>query len=272
MNNNFGAECILCTVKSTVFLSDLEISGNYGNFSIIYLLKTETNITGRIIFSSNVGALLVINSHVQFSGFTKFEKCLQSWLVPKNNGLQCQGTLTAIQSTIVFCGNETFIDNYSKQSGSAIYSYECKISIYSQLLIVNNTAEESGGGVFLYLSVLICHGNCTFIGNKATVGGGIHAVSSPLLLSNGTQKAYFAPIVSLSFIGNEAKSGGALYFELNSYLKCIIDRLNDYRILLTATAQEMMVVLFSFEMRPTLEHAKVNHPMIITHVLNATFR
>ena len=214
LNDNFGAECILCIVKSTVFLNNLQVSGNNGNFSIIYLLQTTTNITGRIIFSSNVGALLIINSNIQFFSFTTFEKCSQSWLAPKNDGQQAQGTLTIIQSTITFWGNASFIDNNSKQSGGAIYSYDCKITIYSHLLVVNNTAGESGGGAFFYLSDFICHGNCTFTGNKANeVGGGIHAVSSPVILSNGTQKAYYAPIASLSFKGNEAKSGGALYFE-----------------------------------------------------------
>ena len=231
LNNNCGVRCILCTVKSQVLLNDVLVSGNHGNFSIIYLLKTGTNITGRMTFSNNVGSLLILNSRVQFFGSTTFAKCTQSWLVPKNDRLQAQGTLTVIQSTIVFWENATFMDNNSTKSGGAIYSSESKITVYNYLLVANNTVKLGGGGAFLYLCTFICHGQCNFIGNKADMkGGGIHAVSSIVSLSNGTQEIDHASNTSLNFIANAAEYGGALYFELNSYLKCIVDRINHYSI------------------------------------------
>ena len=49
-DNNEAANSILCIVKSSVFLNDILVSGNRGNFSIVYLLKTGTNITGKTIF------------------------------------------------------------------------------------------------------------------------------------------------------------------------------------------------------------------------------
>ncbi len=234
LNNNLGEDCILCIVKSKVYLMDILVLGNHGNFSIIYLLKTGTNITGRMTFSNNIGSLLIIESNIKFYGLTIFEKSLQSHTVPKVGRLKAQGALTTIQSTIVFWENVTFIDNNSTQSGSAIYSSESKITMYYYLLIVNNIADRSGGGVFLYLSTFVCHGNCIFRGNKAiTRGGGIRGVSSVITLANGTQKDNHnnLPIYSLSFVANEAKNGGAIFFELNSYLKCIVDRINNYSII-----------------------------------------
>ena len=230
-DNNEAAHYILCIIKSSVFFTDMLVLGNRGNFSIIYLLKTDTKITGRTIFSKNFGSLLIHNSNVVFSGLTIFEKCSQSRNVPKDSRLQAQGTLTVIQSTIVLSGNTSFIANNSTKSGGAIYSAECKITIHSNLLVANNIAEESGGGAFLYLSTFICQGNCIFRENQAKViGGGIHAVSSVVSLSNSTQHEDYYVSHSLSFIGNKAECGGGLYFELNSYLKCIVDGENEYRV------------------------------------------
>ena len=232
-NNNFGADCILCIVKSKVLLNNTLVSGNHGNFSVIYLLKTGTNITGRMTYSNNFGSLLIINSNVQFYSLTMFEKCSQSHTVSKIGQVKAKGALTTIQSTIVFWKNVTFIDNNSTYSGSAIYSSESKITIYYYSLIANNIAEKSGGGAFLYLSTFICHGNCIFTGNIANKsGGGIHAVSSVIALSNDTQNDnYNTTILRLSFVANEAERGGALFFELNSYIKCIVDRINNYSII-----------------------------------------
>ncbi len=232
LKNNFVTDCVLCIIKSRpVFFNDVLVLGNHGNFSIIYLQKTGTNITGRMTFSNNVGSLLIINSNVQFSSFTTFAKSTQSWLIPKNDRLQAQGTLTVIRSTVVFWENTSFIDNNSTKSGGAIYSSESKITFLKYLLVANNTAGNSGGGAFLHLSTFICHGQCTFTGNKASVkGGGIHAISSVISLSSSIQKIYHATVTSLSFIDNEAGSGGALYFELNSHLNCIVDRISQYSI------------------------------------------
>ena len=233
-DNNDGENCILCIVKSSVFFNDMLISRNRGNFSIVYLLNTGTNITGRTTFSKNFGSLLIINSNVVFSGLTIFEKCSQSRNVPKDSRLQAQGTLTVIQSTIVLSGNTSFNKNNSTESGGAIYSAECKITIHSNLLVANNIAEESGGGAFLYLTTFICMGNCTFSKNQATmIGGGIHAVSSVVSLSNSTMHKEHHQIShnSLCFISNKAEYGGGLYFELNAYLKCIVDGINVYSIL-----------------------------------------
>ena len=232
-NNNFGADCILCIVKSGVLLNNMSVSGNHGNFSIIYLLKTGTNITDRMTFSNNFGSLLIINSKVKFYGLTMFEKCSQSHTVSKIGQVKAKGALTIIQSTIAFQENVTFVDNNSTYSGSAIFSSESKITIHYYLLIANNIAEKSGGGVFLYLSTFICHGNCIFMGNVANKsGGGIRAASSVITLSKDTQKDnYSTTILGLNFVANEAEKGGALFFELNSYIKCIVDRINNYSII-----------------------------------------
>ena len=234
LDNNEAANYILCIVKSRVFLNDMLVSGNRGNFSIVKLMKTRTNITGKTIFSENLGSLLIINSKVVFFGLTTFVMCSQSRRVPKDSRLQAQGTLTVIQSTVVFSGNASFIANNSTKSGGAIYSAEGKITIYGNLFVVKNIAEESGGGIFLYLTTFICMRNCIFRENQANkIGGGIHAVSSVVSLSNSTMHKEHHQISHnrLSFIENKAEYGGGLYFELNAYLKCIADGINEYSII-----------------------------------------
>ena len=234
LDNNSGKHCILCLVKSKVYLTDTKISENCGDFSIIYLLKTGTNLTGKITFSNNNGAFLIMNSRVVFLGMTLFENCTQTYNISDKSRLKVQGTLTAIQSTIQISGNATFRDNYSTGSGAAIYASECKVSIYKYLLVNKNEAKNSGGGAFLYLTNLVCHGNCTFSDNRAySKGGGIHAVATVITLSNSTQEIHFGSI-SLNFIDNRAtKYGGGLYYEVSSKLSCIVDGVNKYKIAFT---------------------------------------
>ena len=225
LRNNTGTTCILCSVKSTVHLSDVTTSGNFGNFSGIYLLQTKTTIIN-MIFSHNFGSLLVINSRVDLSGWNVFQNCLQI-ITGNTESLQSQGTLTIIQSKIDIFNNALFLDNYSTKSGGAIHATESKITIYNTTLIRNNRAENCGGGAFLLLSFLICHGNCTFLENSAkSCGGGIHTVSSVVSLSNTQHHRHRF----LSFIANKAELGGGIYFETNSKLNCMIDEVNHQEI------------------------------------------
>ena len=94
------------------------------------------------------------------------------------------------------------------------------------VLIEGNMAERRGGGAFAYLSNIRCQGNCTFVANKANkTGGGIHAVCTLFELSNSRDKDLNTPPATFNFIENTANEGGAIYFETNSKLNCIVDRI-----------------------------------------------
>lgn len=212
--NNTGTTCVLCSVKSVVYLCNVTTSGNSGKFSVIYLLKTKTKIIN-MIFSYNFGSVLTTNSLVELSGFNIFHNCKIT-----TESLQTHGTLTSIRSTIEIFNTALFLDNYSIKSGGAIHSTESKITIYNTTLISNNSAENCGGGAFLLMSLLICFGNCTFRGNSAKYcGGGIYTLSSVVSLSNTPYHRHRY----MSFIDNKAKLGGGIYFETNSKLNCIVD-------------------------------------------------
>ena len=212
---NHGESCILCSVESQVFLNNLNISENFGDFSVVYLLKTATTITDGLNFVHNRGSFIIMNSGVSFSGFTLFKNCTQMCTINTQGRLEAEGTVTAIQSSIKFYDNITFCENFSKKSGGDIYVSESKVSVHGNIYITNNEAEISGGGAFLYISTLICHGNCSITGNRANrTGGGIQAVGAIVSLSNHKEEYYS----SLTIIDNEAEYGGGLYFEVNSKL------------------------------------------------------
>ena len=188
------------------------------------------NITGKFTFLSNKGSFLIRSSHVDFSGITQFEKCTQD--IDNNHSyFQAQGTLTTIQSTIIFFDTVSFLENHSKESGGALYISESKVKMFSTVLIKGNIAQKCGGGAFAYLSTVFCHGNCSFVANKANkTGGGIHAASSIVTLSNRTHEALNVPPATFNFVENTADKGGAIYFETNSKLNCMVDGITQFKI------------------------------------------
>ena len=76
------------------------------------------------------------------------------------------------------------MENYSLNSGGAIYSLQGIVNFYGDVCIFNNEAESSGGGIYLYDSRLVCEGNCKILENevfnKSGLGGGVHAISSSI--------------------------------------------------------------------------------------------
>ena len=95
------------------------------------------------------------------------------------------GAITSIRSRLNIQSKQTtFKDNYSKNSGGAIYAVESYVRVYGAVSVEFNLAEDSGGGVYLYRSILSCKGNCSIEGNKVDqsegIGGGIHAISSSI--------------------------------------------------------------------------------------------
>ena len=212
INSNSADNCIFCFVKNQVYLNDLVLTDNIGNFSVVHLLKTGAWIIDGLHFSRNNGSFLIMTSHVEFTGCKMLNNSMERY---NESQLQAEGTLTVIQSTVVFNGNAEFLENYSQKSGGALYASQSKITILGNISVMNNFAN-SGGGAFFYLTTFVCRGNCTFSGNRAYKrGGGIHAIGTLISVSYSGKKDYQT---SLILTGNQANKGGGLYLEANSKL------------------------------------------------------
>ena len=217
-HNNASNKAVIFFDESTVKgHQKLDISHNKGRVSVVHLVRSTANFTDGILFSNNLGSLLVINSIVTFSGINIFEKCI---LVNFNNytwELEEGGAITALQSDIILQGTTSFIENYSQYVGGAIHATGSKLHMYGEVVIDNNTAGVSGGGMYLYQSQVDCYNDCTISHNTATEkGGGIHAIASVIIIKDEVQED--ARRSYLSFTENNAKLGGALNLEMNSKL------------------------------------------------------
>ena len=172
---------------------------------IIFAVESSTHVTDST-FHYNSGSLYAFNGNLTFSGQSKFENGIE----PSNKTIGEGGALTCFQSTIIFNGETSLMNNQARQGG-AILAIESTILLYGTTTIANNTAtNSSGGGVSLQQSNLEIKGSCNVFGNHAMRGGGIHAKSSTISVyqKGGT----------LQFISNNAKNGSGLYLEINPKL------------------------------------------------------
>ena len=149
IRSNSAVNCILCLVKDHIYLRDLIVTNNSGNFSIIHLLKTGTHITGGLKFSHNSGAFLNVTSRVKFTGNNMFKNCNTD---DYSQHLQVRGTLTVLQNALEFSDYTEFTENYSGKSGGTLYISQSKLRVLGNILVINNLASESGGGAFLHLT------------------------------------------------------------------------------------------------------------------------
>ena len=160
-------------------------------------------------FDHNIGSLFSFNSNLTFTGFTKFDHCVELPIENFSENVLYReqgGAITSFQSNLFFTG-VSILSNNEAGNGGAILATETKIVLYGETLITNNKAKENeGGGISLQLSDLEVHGNCNLTENIAVRGGAIYASSSVITVYNqGT----------LQFISNSAEEGGGLYLQVN---------------------------------------------------------
>ena len=160
-------------------------------------------------FDHNIGSLFSFNSNLTFTGFTKFDHCVELPIENFSENVLYReqgGAITSFQSNLFFTG-VSILSNNEAGNGGAILATETKIVLYGETLITNNKAtEDEGGGISLQLSDLEVHGNCNLTENIAVRGGAIYASSSVITVYNqGT----------LQFISNSAEEGGGLYLQVN---------------------------------------------------------
>ena len=171
---------------------------------IIFVVESSTHVTDST-FHYNLGSLYTFNGNLTFSGQSKFENGFE----PSNKTVGEGGALTCFQSTIIFSGEISLLNNQARQGG-AILAIESTILLYGTTTIANNTATDSGGGISLQQSNFEIKGSCNVSDNFAMRGGGIHAKSSTISVYQKGGK--------LQLIDNNAENGSGLYLEINPKL------------------------------------------------------
>ena len=63
--------------QSNVSIENTSISENFGNFSVIYLVKTKSDVADGVKYSNNNGSFFVRSSYIIFDGMVLFENCRQ---------------------------------------------------------------------------------------------------------------------------------------------------------------------------------------------------
>ena len=129
--NNTALKCTLCASRSNISLLHTIISDNVGNFSIVYLVSTHINVEDGLNFSLNNGSFLVKKSIMTLHGTSRFEGCIQKDMntAAAENCFQPEGTLTIIQSKVIFYGTTYFLDNESTMSGGALYVSDSQLQL-----------------------------------------------------------------------------------------------------------------------------------------------
>ena len=240
--NNSAWECTFCASQSSVSIENTTISENVGNFSVIYLVKTISNVAGEVKYSNNNGSFLVRSSYVIFNGTVLFENCRQKFdNSSQAENYRAQGTLTIIHSTAVLSGNVSFLDNHSNKSGGAMYISETLITFYGSLIVAGNQAEINGGGAFFYAARVSCSAECSFANNTAShAGGAISAVESVIALQDSTDdwltQSSNISIGRLNVSHNTAEIGGGIYLEINSKIYGFESNHFHYEILFTGNS------------------------------------
>ncbi|CAM9855851.1 unnamed protein product, partial [Ectocarpus sp. 4 AP-2014] len=152
--------------------------------------------------STNGGALYVTDGNVSWSGQTSFDG---------NSAIEDGGALFIdTGATVTWSGETTFAGNMATVNGGAIgTALEPVVDGSLASLVVNgstnfvdNTCEGSGGAIKTSGAVSLALEDVVFAGNSAQSRGGA------LYISN---TAFGPTLVGLTFTGNTAHTGGAVY-------------------------------------------------------------
>ena len=209
----FGA-VIFAGIDLKMNISRSTFSDNTANSGGLLDVSESSIHVRNSTFNHNMGSLHAFSCNITFSGYTKFERCLEPHY--QKNIVDATthqgGAITVYGSTLVFTGVSHFSNNKASYGG-AILATESTVTMFGETVFTNNTAvNSSGGGIYLHQSNMKVKGNCNVFQNYATGGGGIH-VSSTIL-------SVYQPGV-LQFTNNSAESGGAMYFEGSSRLNLV---------------------------------------------------
>ena len=207
--NDGGA---IIVYASNVFISNSELTNNSAT-GAIDVYSSNVTFIGRNIIRNNGYPVYAFNSRIEFNGPTTLS----------NNRGVLGGAISSDQSEI-FINAGVVITNNTATSGGGIFLRESTLFVNEPLEIYHNTAHKDGGGIYAYSSRVefqpvmrdrdgrplpgpntqseIAH-------NIAENGGGIHAVSSTIKLT----QSY------VNIDSNTANaSGGGVYLQQSSKL------------------------------------------------------
>ena len=205
---DFGG--VINTAESSLLIANSLFSNNRArrHGGVMFTVGSLVYIANST-FDNSLGSLYTFSSNVTFSGYTRFENCIEPPAMTGENVIASQegGAITSYQSSVLFIGVISLLNNQAR-NGGAILATESTISIYGETIIAYNTATNgNGGGIYLHQSDLVIKGNSTFSHNRAVRGGGVHASGSSIsVYQHGT----------LQIINNRAEEdGGGIYLEIN---------------------------------------------------------
>ena len=204
---------ILVFVNATLMTNgNMELLENAAFEGVVVLVDSSALFNGPIKFKNNLGALSVLTSSVEFADITLF---LNNTPSTRDHDTIRGGAATVYFGTLNFTGPiANFTDN-NAINGGALYAAESTIYISSEVAITNNVAQNVGGGIFIYNTFLYILSNMTISGNQAEYGGGIHILSSAIVLTSSAESTFH----SLTLASNTAiHLGGGLFFSSNSNL------------------------------------------------------
>ena len=194
---------------STLIINNTYITNNIGSLNI-----SQSNVTfiGRNIIRNNGRPVNAFNSRIEFNGPSTLS----------NNRGVLGGAISSVQSEIFINAEGVVITNNTATSGGGIFLRESTLFVNEPLEIYHNTAHKDGGGIYAYSSKVEFQSvlmrdrdgfppntQSEIAHNIAENGGGIHAVSSTIKLTQS----------HVNIDSNTAKaSGGGVYLRQSSKL------------------------------------------------------
>ena len=171
----------------------LVLNGQSGeDFSALVFERSNSIVSNFTLLGSNSvsrGLLLNDSSYIRFSN------------VYVSGTFSSQGAaLYGISSTVVFHGENRFVDNRATYEGGAIALRNCNSTFFGSNSFQNNSAATCGGAMSLMKVDFTLSGYITFVKNFATVEGGAVSVNGGTYSASG----------NMSFTNNIAKNGGAM--------------------------------------------------------------
>ncbi len=197
--------------SSTLIINNTNITNNMGSLNIS---QSNVTFTGMNIVSNNGRPIYAFNSRIEFNGPTTLS----------NNRGVFGGAISADQSQIYINTEGVIITNNTATSGGGIFLRESTLFVNEPIKIYHNTAHQDGGGIYAYSSrvefqsvqMVGAYGDplppnkqSEIAHNIAENGGGIHAVSSTIKLTQS----------HVNIDSNTANtSGGGVYLQQSSKL------------------------------------------------------
>ena len=237
---------VLFSQFSKIFASGrLNIEQNRGGNGAIYMTNSFAEFTGNLIFTNNRQSFFAYSSEISFVGESFFEGGASD---VEDEG----GALTAFRSTLKTAGNFSVLNNRGHKGGGILLT-ESFLFLHGECTFLNNSVNDSGGAVSAQKSNIQFSGHTVIQGNEARIGGGVflgrssieyrsnflsfinntahskgggvyfdqtstlHIVKEKMECENDMWYCVTNPDewLLLTFDGNSAKQGGALYVNDN---------------------------------------------------------